>query len=274
LIGRNSNRIEAAEFELNGKKYTLAKNNGRNNLHGGLEGFNKKVWDSKSIDKKEPSLILTLVSHDGDEGFPGKVKVRVTYTLTKNNSIKIHYEGRSDKDTVLNMTNHSYFNLNGHNSGTAENHTIIMDADFYTPNTEECMPYGEILKVDNTPFDFRGGMTLKEGFESGAPQIKLFGGYDHNLVLSGRGFRKVCEAKGDISGIVMDTYTDLPGVQLYTGNFIKEDRVCKLGTTYKKHDAFCLETQVFPNAMKYSQFPSPILKKGDKYDTTTEYVFN
>ncbi|MDP4132768.1 MAG: aldose epimerase family protein, partial [Bacillota bacterium] len=148
LIGRNSNRIEAAEFELNGKKYTLAKNNGRNNLHGGLEGFNKKVWDSKPVDKKEPSLILTLVSHDGDEGFPGKVKVSVTYTLTKNNSIKIHYEGKSDKDTVLNMTNHSYFNLNGHNSGTAENHTIIMDADFFTPNTEECMPYGEILKVD------------------------------------------------------------------------------------------------------------------------------
>lgn len=274
LIGRNSNRIAKGEFMLNGQKYTLAKNNGENNLHGGLMGFGKRVWDSKPIDRAEPSLVLTLSSADGDEGFPGKVKVKVTYTLTKKNSVKIHYEGTSSRDTLLNMTNHSYFNLNGHASGTVDNHVLKMNSKFYTPNTEECMPYGVVEKTEGTPFDFTEGLRLGDGFSSEHEQIKLFSGYDHNFALCGFGFRKFAELTGDVTGIKMTAYTDRPAVQIYSGNAIDEERVCKDGVRYPVHGGVCLETQVFPNAMEFSHFPSPILKKGEKYDTVTEFEFS
>lgn len=274
LIGRNSNRIANGEFTLNGKKYTLAKNNGKNNLHGGLMGFDKRVWEAKTIDKDEPSLVLSLVSADGDEGFPGKVKVKVTYTLTKENSIKIHYEGKSSEDTLLNMTNHSYFNLNGHASGTVDGHTLTMQSSFYTPNTDECMPYGVVEAVDGTPFDFRNGLKLGDGFSSEHEQIKLFSGYDHNFALSGFGYRHFATLVGDESGIKMDCFTDRPAVQIYSGNVIDTERACKDGVRYPVHGGVCLETQVFPNAMEYSHFPSPILKKGEKYETTTEFKFS
>lgn len=273
LIGRNSNRIENSEFELNGKKYTLYANNGRNNLHGGKIGFDKKVWDAKAIDGDEPKLVLTYVSPDGEEGFPGNADIKVTYTLTKDSGIEIHYEGTCDEDTVLNMTNHSYFNLNGHASGNIDGHSMWIDADFYTPNTDECMPYGEILSVKGTPFDFSTDALMGERFKADYEQIKMFNGFDHNLVLNGKGFRKIAEAKGDKTGITMQVYTDLPGVQLYTSNGADSDRVCKDGATYCHHSAFCLETQMFPNNLKYSHFPSAILKKGDKYDTKTTYKF-
>lgn len=273
LVGRNSNRIAKGEFILNGKKYTLAKNDKGNNLHGGNMCFSKRVWESKTVDKAEPSLILTLISADGDEGFPGKVKVKVTYTLTKENGLKIHYEGKSSEDTILNLTNHSYFNLNGHDSGTIDSHEISVASDFYTPNTEECMPYGVVSLAKGTAFDLRKKVTFERAFSSGDPQIELFSGFDHNLALSGFGFRKFAEAKGDKTGIIMECFTDRPAVQLYTGNVIDEERVCKDGAVYPRHGGFCLETQVFPNAMEYSHFPSPILKKGEKYETVTEYRF-
>lgn len=273
LIGRNSNRIYRSEFTLNGKTYKLAANDGLNNLHGGNIGYGQRIWDALPIDGDEPSLVLTLHSPDGEEGFPGNVDVKVTYTVTADNALAIHYEAQSDADTIINLTNHSYFNLNGHNSGSAQNHKLMINADFYTPNTDECMPYGEILSVDGTPFDLRDAKTLKEGFESGFKQIDMFGGYDHNFVLSGSGYRKFASATGDKSGITMDCYTDLPGVQLYSGNCIKEDEVCKDGTKYHIHDAFCLETQMFPNATSYPFFPSVFVKKGEKYDTKTEYRF-
>jgi len=274
LIGRNSNRIANGEFTLNGKKYTLAKNNGNNNLHGGNIGFGKRVWQGKAVDKAEPSLILTLTSEDGDEGFPGKVKVKVTYTLTKENGLKIHYEGKSNADTLLNMTNHTYFNLNGHDSGTVDGHTLMIQSSFYTPNTDECMPYGAVESVAGTAFDFREGIKMYDGFTSGHPQVELFGGYDHNFALDGFGFRKFSTLTGDKTGIVMDSYTDRPAVQIYTGNGIKTDRVCKNGVKYPIHGGVCLETQVFPNAMEFSHFPSPVLKKGEVYDTVTEYRFH
>ena len=274
LIGRNSNRIANGEFTLNGVKYTLAKNNGNNNLHGGLVGFGKRVWDSKAIDKEEPSLVLTLVSADGDEGFPGKVKVKVTYTLTSDNAIKIHYEGKSNRDTLLNMTNHTYFNLNGHASGTVDDHTLKMASSFYTPNTPECMPYGVVEKTEGTPFDFTDGLRLGDGFASDHEQIKLFSGYDHNFALDGFGYREFATLSGDKTGIVMTAYTDRPAVQIYSGNGIDEERVCKEGAKYPVHGGVCLETQVFPNAMEYSHFPSPILKKGEKYDTVTAFRFS
>lgn len=273
LIGRNSNRIENSEFELSGKIYKLFSNNGRNNLHGGKTGFDKKIWDAHMIDRDEPSLVLSNFSEDGEEGFPGNLSVKVTYTLTKENSIKIHYEGQADSDTVLNMTNHTYFNLNGHSSGTVDEHSLWINSDFYTPNTEECMPNGEIISVADTPFDFNVEKTLGECFVSEHEQIKMFGGFDHNLVLNGAGFRKVAYFTGEKSKISMEVYTDRPGMQLYTGNKIEQNRMCKDGAFYFKHSGVCFETQAFPNSLNFSHFPNGILRKGENYDATTEYRF-
>lgn len=273
LIGRNSNRIENARFDLNGKTYRLCPNNGENNLHGGEVGFDKKVWGSEVFDSEEPELILSLSSADGEEGFPGNVAVKVTYKLTKDNAISIHYEGEADADTVLNMTNHTYFNLSGHNGGVVDNHKLWLASDFYTPNYENCCPTGEVLSVANTPFDFRKEKALGEGFASNHEQITIFGGFDHNFALNGTGYRLASRLTGDKSGIVMEMYTDCHGVQVYTGNGINDERVCKDGAIYPKHGAVCLETQAFPNFLKYSHFPSGLLKKGEKYDTVTTYKF-
>ncbi len=273
LIGRNSNRIEGAKFNLNGKSYSLYVNDKRSNLHGGKDGFDKKVWDVVEKDEAQPALELTYFSADGEEGFPGNVNVKVTYTLTAGNSIVIHYEGQSDADTVLNMTNHSYFNLNGHNSGTVDEHVMYLNCDFYTPNTDECFPYGEVLSVKGTAMDFTKKKTMKEAFEADYEQIKMFGGIDHNFVINGSGLRLACVLEGDKTAIKMETYTDRCALQLYTGNVIDENRVCKDGTRYPIHGALCLETQTFPNNLKYSHFPTSILKKGEKYDTVTEYKF-
>lgn len=272
-IGRNSNRIENAEFSLSGKVYKLFKNNGRNNLHGGKEGFDKKVWGWEIVDSDEPSLALSYISSDGEEGFPFEARVKVTFTVTKDSALKIHYEGDADGETILNMTNHSYFNLNGHDSGTIDNHTLSLDCDFYTPNTDECMPTGEVLSVKGTPFDFSTPDNFGERFAAKYGQLELFGGFDHNFALNGRGYRKIGTFCGDKSGIKMEILTDLPAVQLYSGNWIDEERVCKGGAKYKVHGGLCFETQVFPNNLKFSHFPSSILKEGEKYDTTTTYRF-
>lgn len=271
IIGRNSNRIRNAEFTINGKKYALAKNNGNNNHHGGNIGFDKKVWDAEEIDGNEPKLVLTLFSEDGEEGFPGNAEIKVTYTLTKENGLNIHYEATSDKDTVMNLTNHSYFNLNGHDSGVIDGQTLQVFSGFFTPNTDECMPYGEILSVKGTPFDLKEPKPFKDAFSSDCEQITKFGGVDHNFVLDGTGFRKIAEAKGD--EITMEVFSDAVGAQIYTGNFISNTCVCKGGAVYGKHHAFCVETQFYPNSMEFVHFPSPVLKAGEKYDTTTEYRF-
>ena len=273
FIGRNSNRIENAEFELSGKKYTLFKNNGICNLHGGPDGFNKRVWNAKSVDGDEPSLILSGISKDGDQGFPANLNVSVTYTLTKENSLKITYEAEADGDTLVNLTNHSYFNLNGHSSGPVYGHTIKSECDFYTPNTDGCFPTGEILSVKGTAFDLTEPTELGKCLLSDEKQVKMFGGFDHNFCIKGRGFRKAMELTGDKTGITMETYTDLPGVQIYSGNAIHEDEICKDGVQYKKHQGICFETQAFPNATALSHFPSTVLKKGEKYNTVTEYKF-
>lgn len=273
LIGRNSNRIENSEFELNGKIYKLFANDGRNNLHGGKEGFDKKIWDAEMIDSEEPSLILSTVSSDGEEGFPGNVKVRVTYTLTNDNSLKIHYVGESDADTVLNMTNHTYFNLNGHKSGEIYNHLLWLNSSFYTPNSDECIPTGEVLSVKNTPFDFSTEDSVGIRFKSNHEQIKMFGGFDHNFALNGRGYRKIGKVCGDKTGMAMKIYTDQSGVQVYSGNVIKNGCVGKDEAVYGKHHGVCFETQTFPNNLKFSHFPEAILRKGEKYDTVTTYKF-
>ncbi len=271
LIGRNSNRIHNAEFTLNGKTYTLAKNGGNNNLHGGNVGFDKKIWCAEEIDGSEPKLVLTLLSKDGEEGFPGNAEIKVTYTLTQENGLNIHYEAICDKDTVMNLTNHSYFNLNGHNSGVIDNQTLQVFSHFFTPNTDECMPNGEILSVKGTPFDLRDPKPFNDAFNSDCEQITKFLGFDHNFVLDGKGFRKIAEAKGD--EITMEVYSDTVGAQIYTGNFINDSKICKDGAVYGKHHAFCVETQFYPNSMEFVHFPSPVLKAGEKYDSMTEYKF-
>lgn len=273
LMGRNSNRIENSEFELGGKTYKLFPNDGRNNLHGGKEGFDKKIWNVEIIDEEEASLVLTLLSPDGEEGFPGNVKVTVTYTLTKDNSLKIHYAGESDADTVLNMTNHACFNLNGQDGGEIDKSLLWLNSDFYTPNSDEGLPVGEILSATNTPFDFSEEVCLEKGLKSDNEQIKKFGGYDHNFVLNGFGYRKVGKFRGEKTGIIMEIYTDLPGMQVYSGNHIEEGCKGKNGAVYGVHHGICFETQSFPNNLKFSHFPSSVLKKGQKYDTITTYKF-
>lgn len=273
LIGRNSNRIENSAFTLNGKTYQLFPNDGENNLHGGKVGFDKKVWEAEAIDGEEPALLLSIVSPDGEEGFPGTATIQVRYTVKADNSLELHYTGECDQDTVLNMTNHAYFNLNGHDSGVVDGHKVSLDCDFYTPNSEACIPTGEVLSVKGTPFDFSTPETLGERFASGYSQLELFGGFDHNFALNGEGYRKVGSFIGDKTGIQMEIYTDQKGIQIYSGNWIEEDRVCKDGVVYGKHHAVCFETQAFPNALKFSHFPGVILKQGEKYDTKTAYKF-
>ena len=272
IIGRNSNRIENAEFTLNGKNYKLFANNGRNNLHGGKIGFDKKVWNAEMVDDIEPQLILTLVSLDMEEGFPGEAKVKVTYSIS-DDALKIRYEAESDEDTVMNLTNHSYFNLNGHNSGKINGHKLWLNCDFYTPNTKECMPCGEIHSVKNTPFDFSVESNIGERIESDFEQIRMFDGFDHNFAINGSGLRLAGKLTGDKTGITMETYTDCPGVQIYTSNSLQSGRVCKDGAVYAPHHGICLETQEFPNNLRFSHFPSSILKKGEKYDKTTIFKF-
>lgn len=273
VIGRNSNRIAGAKFTLGGKTYTLNANNGANNIHGGLYGFDKKIWEATESDGDEPSLVLSTVSPDGEEGFPGNAQIRVTYTVTSKNSLRIHYVAVSDADTVMNLTNHSYFNLNGHDRGTIEGHTLWLDADFYTPNSNDCIPTGEVLSVSGTPFDFSTPETIGERLAMAHPQTELFKGFDHNFALNGTGYRKVGVLKGDKSGIAMEVYTDRPAVQIYTANGMDNTRVCKGGALYSPHGAICLETQAFPDNLRRSHFPSAVLKKGEIFSTVTEYLF-
>ena len=269
-IGRYGNRIQNAEFELNGNVCKLAKNDNGNNLHGGNVGFDKKVWNAEVVD--ELKLVLSLESPDGEEGFPGNLLATITYTITKDNTLRIEYTAETDKDTIYNPTNHSYFNLDGHASGTIYNQSVMINADFYTPNTDECIPCGEIHSVNGTPFDLNTKTKFSDVLHSDFEQIRKFEGFDHNFVLKGRGFRKIAEATSSDESITMETYTDLPGVQLYTANALDEGTY-KEGAKYGQHSAFCLETQFFPNSPNFSHFAAPVVKKGERFYSVTEYKF-
>lgn len=273
VIGRFANRISNAEFELNNIKYTLPKNEGNNNCHSSDSDTALKVWQINPIDKEEPAVELTYTSPDGDDGFPGNLAIKVTYTLTKDNSFKIHYEAETDKDTVVNMTNHAYFNLNGHTSGTVYNHKLCLNSKFYTPTPTDHIPTGEVCAVAGTPYDFTKPKTLESAIKADVEPIITFNGLDTNFCLCGRGYRKVAALTGDISGITMEVYTDQPGVQIYTTNSINARPDYKDGASYCVHGGVCLETQNFPDSVNISHFPSPILMCGEKYDTTTEYKF-
>jgi len=277
LIGRHGNRIENAEFELNGVVHKLAANNGRNNLHGGPGGFHAVVWEPEVIEKEGVGQVLqlTYVSKDGEEGFPGNLTVKVRYSLSKENELRIDYEAVTDKDTVVNLTNHCYFNLSGHASGDIQNHQMMIAADQFTPVNEEVVTTGEIRDVAGTPMDFRVPTAIGPGLHSNYEQIVKAGGYDHNWVLkvSGKELEKGAEVYDPASGRVMEMWTTKPGVQFYSGNFLDGSEIGKGGVAYGKWSGLCLETQLFPNAMVHKHFPSPVLKAGDVYRYVTSYRF-
>ncbi|MDS0525148.1 galactose mutarotase [Clostridium sp. SHJSY1] len=276
IVGRHANRIEGAEFELNGEIYKLNKNEGQNNHHGGVKGFNKVLWGADIVSKEgEECLELSYLSKDGEEGFPGNLKVKVIYKLTKENALEIHYFAETDKDTVVNLTSHSYFNLSGHTSGNIFNHKIMINGDKFTVVNENGVPTGEIRSVENTPLNLREEKFIKEGLFSDYEQIKFGKGYDHNWVLnvSGKEPEKAAEIYDETSGRAVSIYTTKPGIQLYTGNYLDEHDNCKENANYNEYAALALETQYFPNSLKHKNFPSPILKVGEKYNHITIYKF-
>ena len=277
LIGRYGNRIGSGRFTLNGVTYQLALNdNGKNHLHGGNVGFNQKLWDVVPFETADScGLILTLISPDGEENYPGKLDVKVTYTLTDKNELKIHYEAESDADTIVNLTNHSYFNLGGYSSGNILDHTLWVDADSITEINGDLIATGKAYPVGGTPFDFRTPEKIGARIESDDPQIKFGGGYDHNFNLTkGSTFAKVAELYDEKSGRVMSVYTDQPGVQIYTSNMMNGDVKFKGGLSQIPRSAVCLETQHAPDSPNHPDFPTTTLRAGEKYDTTTVYAFD
>lgn len=267
-VGRVANRLGGAEFCLNGKTYHLYKNDGENTLHGGLRGFDKYIWDAEAL---EDGVRFSRVSQDGEEGFPGNLAVHVTYRVT-HGALHIIYDAKSDRDTLCNLTNHSYFNLNG--SGTALHHVLQINAETFLENSSQCMPTGNILKVDNTPFDFRRPKEVGREIDADDVQLKNCGGYDHNFCLPDDG--SLVEAAilhSAQSGITMRVFTTMPGAQLYTANFLGPWRG-KGGARYEKRGAVCLETQFYPNAMRCDGFRKPVLKAGEAYHQETVYAFS
>ena len=271
-VGRNANRIGGAQVTINGKDYDLVKNDkGKNNLHSGPDHYNHRMWET--VEYTDDHVTFVLHSPDGDQGYPGALDMHVTYTLDDTNTLDIHYEAVPDQDTVINMTNHSYFNLNGHNSGSAMGHKAVLYADYFTPADAESIPTGEIRSVEGTPMDFRTAKTLEKEIEADYEPLKFGGGYDHNWVLKNEGrFDKVAEVISEESGITMEVYTDLPGIQMYSVNFLNNEPG-KGGAVYPKRGAVCMETQYFPDAVHHENFPQPLCRKGEKYDTHTAYRF-
>jgi aldose 1-epimerase len=275
-IGRHANRIEAAKFELNGKVYELAKNDGNNHLHGGRIGFHNVTWKAETVaENGGEKLVLTHASPDGEENYPGNLQVKVEYSLTEDNELVIDYKAVSDQDTVVNLTNHAYFNLAGHSSGDVLKHQIYINADSFTPVTNECIPTGEIRSVKGTVMDFTTLKTFTEGLNSNDEQIANGKGYDHNWVLNTNGNIKevATELYDPESGRLMQVFTTKPGIQFYSGNFLTEDLIGKENAVYSKRTGLCLETQYFPNAMKHKHFPSPVLKANEQYHHVTVYKF-
>jgi aldose 1-epimerase len=274
ICGRTANRIANGQFSLEGNEYHLAVNNGPNTLHGGIKGFNAVVWDAKQLD--DQTLELTYLSKDGEEGFPGNLSVTVTYQLTDENALEITYQATTDKTTVLNLTNHSYFNLSGEGDPSVDDHELQINADYFLPTNDVAIPLGIQEQVEDTPFDFRTLLTIGGRIEEESTQLIYGNGYDHNFILNegGKGLIFCAKAISPKAGIVMETYTDQPGVQLYTGNYLEGNFPGKNGHTYPKRSAFCLETQHYPDSIHHPDYPSTVLKPGEVFQSKTIFKFS
>jgi aldose 1-epimerase len=269
-VGRYANRIKDGKFTLNGVEYSLAQNDNNNHLHGGIKGFDKRVWDASPFEKQDSAGIkFSYLSPDGEEGYPGNLSCTVTYTLTKNNELKIDYEAQTDKATPVNLTHHSYFNLQGQGTGDILDHILYINADQYTPNDEELIPTGGIASVKDTPLDFTSPTAIGERIN------QVPGGYDHNFILNGEqgSLRLAAKVSEPDKGRVMEIHTTEPAIQFYTGNFLDGSLTGKSGKIYEKHFGFCLEPQHFPDSPNHPSFPSTILEPGEKYTKTTLFRF-
>ncbi len=278
LVGRTGNRIAKGKYTLDGKQYQLFINNGPNSLHGGKIGFSHRVWTVKAEDGEEPRLILTLHSPDGEENYPGNLDVTVTYTLLSSNALSIRYEAVTDKRTIVNLTNHCYFNLGGYASGKIFDHVLQMDADRYLPTDEDLIPTGELRSVEGTPFDFREPKTIGRDFDMENEDIRIAGGFDHCFCFT-KGESKEpilrVEAYEPNSGRIMQVYTNQPCVQFYSGNFLNNpEHPFKGGYPQNLQAAFCLETQKMPDAINHPNFTNTVLEPGETYDYTTIYKFS
>ncbi len=278
IVGRYANRIAKGEFSLDEKKYTLYTNDGRNHLHGGKNGFDKKIWNAQEIDGDEPSLVLSYTSPDGEEGYPGTLKIKVTYTLKADNSLYIDYKATTDKKTPINMTNHAYFNLAGYDSRSIREQIMMLDADCFLPTDEELIPTGEIRSVEGTPFDFRVPKEIGKDIESEDICIKYANGYDHCFVFSG-GETKAPVLRGSLydkkSGRYMELFTNQPCVQIYSFNeATPKDCPFKKGTVLPLYSLVCLETQKMPDSVNHDNFNNVYLSAGETYDYTTIYKFS
>jgi aldose 1-epimerase len=269
-VGRCANRIGRSAFILNGETYCLSKNEGENHLHGGVSGFNKAVWDCGEI---EDGIVIEHLSPDLDQGYPGNLNARVIFRLDGPQLI-ISYEASSDKETPVNLTNHTYFNLDGHDSGSITGHSLKIYADRYTPTDKALIPDGRILPVDGTPFDFLESHPIGERIDYPDEQLVFAAGYDQNFILKGEpsNLRLAAELTAPKSGRRMAVYTTMPGLQFYSGNYL--DQRGKNGFKYGKHEALCLETQYWPDAMNHESFPKPVIKPGEIFRHTTIYDFD
>ena len=274
-IGRYGNRIANGKFSLDGKVYTLSVNNGRNTLHGGKNGFQEVVWDATQ--PNDSTLVLNYLSKDGEEGFPGNLNVTVTYALSSDNELKMDYKATTDKKTVVNLTNHAFFNLNGEGSGTINDHVLQVNASNYTPVDSTLIPTGKKEPVSGTPFDFRQPTSIGKRVNDNNEQLKFGKGYDHNFVLDTKGEQGLNHAatiRGNKSGITMDIFTTEPGLQFYGGNFMQGQNTFKSGAKDDFRTAFCLETQHFPDSPNQPSFPSTVLQPGKEYHSSSVYKFS
>lgn len=274
LVGRYANRIGGAEFEIDGKKYTLDKNDGNNTLHGGPHGYHSVLWDVENITEgDEPSITFTHSSPDGDEGYPGNLTLHITYTLKKDNALCFEYKAVCDKKTPFNPTNHSFFNLSGDHSKKVLDTVLNINASCVTEVRDDLIPTGKLLSVDGTPLDFRKGKALGTDMFSDEASIKNCGGFDHNFCVDGEGFRLHASAYEPDSGRYMEVYSDMPGIQLYTFNSASGAKG-KNGVAMADHTALCLETQFYPDSVHHSSFPFKFMEPGVEFVSHTMYKFS
>lgn len=275
VCGRTANRIANGKFELEGKTYSLAINNGPNNLHGGIKGFNAVVWDVKEV--LGNSIMLQYLSIDGEEGYPGNLTVTVTYTITNENAVVIDYKATTDKPTILNLTNHSYFNLSGAGDPTINDHVLTINADTYLPTDETAIPYGPAEEVKETPMDFTTPHKIGSRIDDDFQQLVYGKGYDHTYVLNKNykdefSFCARCESPK--TGVVMEVYTSEPGMQLYTGNWMTDKLIGKNGQKYPERSAVCFETQHYPDSINKPDYPSTELHPGETFKSKTSFKFS